>query len=725
MRIYILGYFRYNLGDDLFLKILAERYPNIFFKTVALNGYHKLKFPNVKYINSKLERFVNTITLNKKSLVRREVRKSDFVTIIGGSMFIEIPSFDYENNIYDEIKKKNYAILGSNFGPFYSQKFYEYFLRFFSKAKDICFRDYLSYEKFKELNNTRYASDIIFSLDKNIEIKEENKSAIISVINCEKKGLKEYQETYENKIIELIRFLDSNGYTISLMSFCRKEGDEKAIRSIIKKLSSIKLNKSIRKYYYRGEIESALKLLKKSSVIIGSRFHANIIGLVYGKTVIPIAYSDKTINAFKDMAFEGKIFDIRDEKNFNISSLTKKDLEYKFDCYKECQNADSQFLYLDNIFNNNIKDEILNVLSKREVDKNLDQFDLDYKKGILSKSAYFNLIIKKNIDEKQRDNLKNIFCIAPQKIKTSKKISIIIPTYKRHDLLILCIESILHQTYQNIEIIIVNDNPNDGTREIIRKRFNDKRIFYYENEKNSGAGFSRKQGYEKSTGDYIIFCDDDEYIDDNFFEESIKVFENNDINIICSSSYVYYEKENNYSLTVLNFDSLLSTWEYLEKFQIEYIKPNSTFTAIFKKSSLEKANFQEMEMVNDSSIYMRGLINKGLVYVNNNIIGLYRIHEKNITYNIKADFLIENLIEKKKIYDIICQNKIFQNPDKWLKKQIKLTLDYYFGNSNPDFRSSKKVIDWVVNNSDYNQLYLILSNLKFKIKRIIKRIIRR
>ena len=84
-----------------------------------------------------------------------------------------------------------------------------------------------------------------------------------------------------------------------------------------------------------------------------------------------------------------------------------------------------------------------------------------------------------------------------------------------------------------------------------------------------------------------------------------------------------------------------------------------------------------MHMVNDSSIYLRSLLNEGKVFVNEKAIGVYRIHDKNITFNLKADFLVENLEEKKYIYHKIIENQIFKDPDTWFEQQIRLTVEYF------------------------------------------------
>lgn len=372
-------------------------------------------------------------------------------------------------------------------------------------------------------------------------------------------------------------------------------------------------------------------------------------------------------------------------------------------------------------------EEILDI----KLDNNFKLFQENYREDILSNTAFYNLFLKNFINTiKNENSLKNFFNIKSKDKKIQikeKKISVIIPTYNRKYQLKECIDSILRQTYFNYEILIVDDCSKDNIRDFLRENYNDERIIYIRNEKNSGAGYSRKNGYNNSTGDYIIFCDDDDYyIDNNYFSKVIEIFKNEDISLIVSNSYVHYEKENKYVLNRLNYKGILPAEELLENFQFKYMKPNSTFTTIFRKSILKKSKINNMKMVNDSSIYLRGLISGGKVFVNQNIIGIYRIHSKNITFNIKADFLIENLDEKKYIYNIIKENKIFNNVNYWFEKQVMLTVGYFFSGTNPEKKEKEKIYRWIKNNVNFkSNIYLKLKIIEYKVilKKIVKKVL--
>lgn len=98
------------------------------------------------------------------------------------------------------------------------------------------------------------------------------------------------------------------------------------------------------------------------------------------------------------------------------------------------------------------------------------------------------------------------------------KVSVIIPTYNRAEFLRSAIRSVLDQSVQDFEIVIVDDGSKDNTEEIVRS-FNDKRIKYIHHETNKGAAGSRNTGLMHSNGEYIAFLDDD----DEWLPEKLKM----------------------------------------------------------------------------------------------------------------------------------------------------------------------------------------------------------
>jgi glycosyltransferase involved in cell wall biosynthesis len=104
-------------------------------------------------------------------------------------------------------------------------------------------------------------------------------------------------------------------------------------------------------------------------------------------------------------------------------------------------------------------------------------------------------------------------------------VSVIIPTYNRAHVLARAIQSVLDQTYQDFEMIVVDDGSNDNTEEVV-KSFNDPRIRYIRHEGNRGAAAARNTGIKAAKGKFIAFQDsDDEWLPEKL-QKQMKVFEN-------------------------------------------------------------------------------------------------------------------------------------------------------------------------------------------------------
>ena len=119
------------------------------------------------------------------------------------------------------------------------------------------------------------------------------------------------------------------------------------------------------------------------------------------------------------------------------------------------------------------------------------------------------------------------------------KISLIVPVYNTSKYLRKCLDSLITQTYKDIEIIVINDGSIDNSEEII-KLYRDKRLKYI-SKKNEGIGKTRNLGIENATGNYIAFVDSDDYLDKNFCKKMIKKADEDNCDIVICN---YFEDRN-------------------------------------------------------------------------------------------------------------------------------------------------------------------------------------
>lgn len=114
------------------------------------------------------------------------------------------------------------------------------------------------------------------------------------------------------------------------------------------------------------------------------------------------------------------------------------------------------------------------------------------------------------------------------------KISVIIPVYNTKNFLERCIESIMYQTYTNIELILVDDGSTDGSGELCDRYTFDERVIVI-HKPNGGVSSARNVGIDKATGDYICFVDSDDFIDKDYLCSIVIYLEKQNIDFLINN----------------------------------------------------------------------------------------------------------------------------------------------------------------------------------------------
>lgn len=118
-------------------------------------------------------------------------------------------------------------------------------------------------------------------------------------------------------------------------------------------------------------------------------------------------------------------------------------------------------------------------------------------------------------------------------MKSSPLVTAVITTKNRADVLSRAIDSVLHQSYKNIELVIVDDGSQDATPEVIQRYQEKQRLIYLRNEKSLGAPRARNQGIKRARGEFIAGLDDD----DEWHEDRISILlQNYDDSYACITS---------------------------------------------------------------------------------------------------------------------------------------------------------------------------------------------
>ncbi|EKB05945.1 hypothetical protein HMPREF9711_00914 [Myroides odoratimimus CCUG 3837] len=353
-RILLKAYCELNLGDDLFLKIILERYPLVQFYVIAdpkrYVNYIK-EYKNLVVIDSSLHtsildrvfyrfnKYMPTYICDVynqrffKKVLREYINLFDGFVMIGGSMFIENIHRKWQANIsyYKFINKtfvsKPTYFLGCNFGPFHNQLFLKNFKDIFENAEDVSFRDNYSFNLFQGLN-IRCNPDIVFSMNTSaVKVKNKNLVGFV-LIDPRFKMFKEFDyDKYLSLFSDLIVEYKNKGFDIRLFSFCGKEGDDLVIMDL---LSRIKLRGDfeIDVVSYMGELRSFLESYQEAQKVYCGRFHSLILSMLYSQDVVPISYSKKMDNMLEDITFKGQILDLNFINNMNIEELIDNNNSY-------------------------------------------------------------------------------------------------------------------------------------------------------------------------------------------------------------------------------------------------------------------------------------------------------------------------------------------------------------------------------------------------------------
>jgi glycosyltransferase involved in cell wall biosynthesis len=222
-------------------------------------------------------------------------------------------------------------------------------------------------------------------------------------------------------------------------------------------------------------------------------------------------------------------------------------------------------------------------------------------------------------------------------------VSVIIPTHNRAKLIGKAIKSVLNQTYQDFEIIIVDDGSTDNTEETV-KSFNNFKIRYISHSNNRGISAARNTGIRASRGKYIALLDsDDEWLPEKL-DQQIKVFQNasSEVGVVCSWSYNIDEKGNYISKRCLPkkdgyiYEDLLST------------DPISVPTVLIRKECFHRVGLFDnlLNAQQDWDMWIRIAKYYKFVLIKIPLVK-YRIHPNQISKNLEVKVITAKRILKK------------------------------------------------------------------------------
>jgi len=209
-----------------------------------------------------------------------------------------------------------------------------------------------------------------------------------------------------------------------------------------------------------------------------------------------------------------------------------------------------------------------------------------------------------------------------------EKISVLIANYNNGKYFKDCYDSLLSQTYENWEAVVVDDASTDNSlKTILNIVENDKRFKIYKNESNQGCGFTKKRCADLATGDYCTYLDPDDAIFPHALERSLQEFQNNDANIIATYSQLSFCTEKLVSQKVFSKIKQIYNDKYFFNCPIQI---SALF--VFKKEAYLKTSGIDpaLKTAVDQDLYLK-LLEIGDAKFIQEVLYKYRLHSGGIS----------------------------------------------------------------------------------------------
>ncbi len=238
---------------------------------------------------------------------------------------------------------------------------------------------------------------------------------------------------------------------------------------------------------------------------------------------------------------------------------------------------------------------------------------------------------------------------ANSKIKKGDiKVSVIVPVFNAEKYLKRCLDSILGQTYKNIEVLVVDDGSNDSSKEILKQyKKNDSRIIY-SSQNHLGPNIARAKAIKKATGDYAIFVDSDDYIVENAIEILVDKVKKYHVDAIRYNAK--YSANNKIVVPILKSgesDKILGSDEVLSMLLTTY-KLNSLCMQLYSMKTLKgiKTFSHGIAYGEDFLVNLDIHQNTKRILIINDALYYYYSNPNSTTKSVKREQVIRNIKER-------------------------------------------------------------------------------
>lgn len=285
----------------------------------------------------------------------------------------------------------------------------------------------------------------------------------------------------------------------------------------------------------------------------------------------------------------------------------------------------------------------------------------------------------------------------------NKLVSVIVPVYNTSCYLERCLNSIIHQTYSNLEIIIVNDGSTDNSLEICRSyEIKDNRVHVY-SKRNGGVSSARNFGIEKSAGEYLMFVDSDDYIELDMIETLSEIMVD-DVKMTMCSFKISLNNDNNIRELIeeKKFQIYNSRDSYLKVLQDNW----APWCKLINKELIADIRYDENVAIAEDLLFNTRLVCENepykIAYTNISLYNYVLPTESAMRQKYNSKFLI-GLKTEEKVYQMFIEMGIEKGVDKILSNGVYV----FYSRFSKLSKDEKKIYS-----EDYNESRYIIRNHK-------------
>lgn len=304
-------------------------------------------------------------------------------------------------------------------------------------------------------------------------------------------------------------------------------------------------------------------------------------------------------------------------------------------------------------------------------------------------------------------------------------VSIIVPVYNVEAYIEECLESIINQTYQQLEIIVVDDGSTDKSNELVKTYLSDKRIRFIEQE-NKGLSGARNSGLKVATGKYVLFVDSDDYIRVNMLTELVSRIEEGQADLVRFNGSAFVDGMEK----VVDHDY----YDFSHRLEEKHIYREDSFQAnrrtfvspvylyLVKRSVLTEHNllFRE-DIIHEDELFTPQLFLaiQTMIYVN--AAYYYRRYRENSIMTIQSTAQLQRSFDSYlKIFkelELVYQSEAYNKEQKKLIKRQMLSIYNGMKENKLESASKNKRMAQIKTITWKDKSYLFLQNLRNKLKK--------